>query len=151
MLVKIAFFDKYVDSDVLIDTIKIPFEIVSKVPIFTSDIRLRKSKGEVYTYKLDKYISNITEFCYGVLYEIEVDDLEWFDYVLTSIDYYRGKLLVNIIETNYKDFLKNKYKIIGKSVECYCYTANRNDYYYTIYKNRHARVNFHKSLLINIL
>lgn len=153
MLIKIAFFDKYCDEETLLDTTKLNLNVVSKEPIFSSQIRLRKSKGEVYTYNTERYLSNVTEFCYGMLYTIELseDEMECLDFVLSAIDYKKDNIIVNTIDTNYSCFLKNKFIITSKSVNCLCYTTNLNDIYLKYYRNRHSRVNFHKSLLINII
>ena len=59
MLVDIAFFDKYVDEDTLRNILKVDFEIISKQPCFSSYIRLRKKRKQVYTFYTKKYKSNI--------------------------------------------------------------------------------------------
>lgn len=143
----------YVDKDILIKNVKVDFTILSFKPIFCSKIRLKKRRDFVYTYNTDRYFSNITEFCYGMLYEIDIseDNFEWLDCVMKSNDYTLDTINVSLIETNITDFIINKFKITKKGVDCLCYTTNKNERYTSIFRDRHCTVNFHKSLLINLL
>ena len=69
---------------------------------------------------------------------------------MSSNGYEKDVIPVTTIETTYEQFINNKYKVIGKS-KAICYTAEVSDSYKSLYKNRHLVVDFHKSLLINLL
>lgn len=152
MLIDIAFFDQYVDEDTLRNILKVDFEVISKQPCFSSYIRLRKKRKQVYTFYTKKYKSNILRFSFGMLFRLHIseEDSEWIDIIMSSNGYEKDVIPVTTIETTYEQFINNKYKVIGKS-KAICYTAEVSDLYKSLYKNRHLVVDFHKSLLINLL
>lgn len=150
MLIKIAFFDKYVNENELLKILKQDVEVVNKELCFSGDVRLRKNWKDVYTFNVKDFKSNAFDVCYGVLYTLKIEDLEWFNIVFTSSEYKKSQIKVRTFTTTVEDFIKNKI-CIGKSDNVINYSAIVNDRFKSKYRNRHAKVSFHRNLFINIL
>lgn len=151
MYVDIAVFDELIDEKKLKKFLKLEYKIIKKQICFSSEIRLRKRYGYIYTLHTKKYKSNITRFSYGILYtlDLEMKTFNWIDMLMECRDYEKDNIDVKIIETDYDSFVDNKYKIIGKS-KCICYTAKLSEKFIKIHRNRHLAIDFNKSLLIDI-
>lgn len=154
MLIKVAFFDSYINEDELRKAINFDLNIVEKHLCFSGKIRLRKNYDKVFTFHTDDFKSNVRNFSYGVLYTIEMseEEKEWFDIIFTSPLYeVKTNQTVSIFKADISNFIDGRYEVIGKSDNCLIYTAIPNDLYKSKYKNRHCLVNFHRYLFINII
>ena len=144
----IAYFDKYVDESYLTKITQC--KVISKVPCFSSEIRLRKIWNSYITFHTKDYKSSNTDYSYGMLYELEVEDLDVFTFY-HSFDLHIKKINVNTIKVDsVEDFMRKKYKILNQ-FECLCFVAKLNDDNRRRYKNRRTKVNFNKRLLLEFL
>ena len=75
-MVRIAFFNQYVDVDYLEKITKC--KVINYIPCVTNQIRLRKSRNHIKTFHLDDYNSSITDICFGMLFDIETEDFDIF-------------------------------------------------------------------------
>ena len=149
MVINIAYFDNFVDEDYLIKITKC--KVISKIPCFSKDIRLRKHRKSIITYHLDDYWSNITDYSYGMLYKLEIDDLEVFK-LYHPINFYLKEIeLSTIIVDNVEKFMKNDFIIAEHNVKALCFVAKQDEVNRTRYVARKNRINFNKRLLLNFL
>ena len=153
MLVKVAFFDSYINENELRKAMNFNLKILKKELCFSSQIRLRKNYDRVFTFNIKDFKTNSRDFSYGVLYTFDMseEDKEWFDIILTAPEYHVRKESVSIFKTDIANFINGIYEVIGKSDNCYIYSAMPNTVYKSKYKNRHTKVSFHKYLFINII
>lgn len=151
MLIKVAFFDKYTDERELLKVLKdFEIKIYKKELCFTRELRLRKSRYNTLTFNIKDFRTNNFDICYGVLYTLKVEDIDWFDLIFTSSDYHKRQINVRLFKCNAEEFIKNKIHV-GKSVKVINYSAMPIDKYKVKYRDRHSKVNLDKSLFINII
>lgn len=149
MIIKIAFFNQYVDTDYLVKICKC--KVLSATPCVSNKIRLRKLKNFYVTYHTDDFKSSIMDSCFGMLYELEIDDFDVF-----SIYHIQGSYLkeieVSTIEVDNVDKFMNKdFIILEHDIKCMCFVAKVDNSNKIIYRNRQTKVNFSTKLLVNIL
>lgn len=149
MVIKIAFFNQYVDMDYLVKICKC--KIISAVPCVSNKIRLRKLRNFYITYHTDDFKSSIIDSCFGMLYELEIDDFEVFSMYHTQ-GAYAKEIEVSTIETeNVNTFMEKDFIILEHDVKCLCFVAKKDSSNKLMYRNRQTKVNFSTKLLINIL
>lgn len=149
MVIDIVYFDNFVDEDYLVKITKC--KVLSKTPCFSKDIRLRKYRKSIITYHLDDYWSNITDYSYGMLYKLEIDDLDVFKLYHPINSYIKEIELSTIIVDNVENFMKNIFKIKEHGVKAMCFVSKVDEINTIRYKKRKNRINFNKRLLLNFL
>lgn len=148
-MVRIAFFNQYVDVDYLEKITKC--KVINYIPCVTNQIRLRKCRNHIKTFHLDDYKSSITDICFGMLFDIETEDFDIFS-LYHSINSYLKEIKVNTIKVNnVNDFMNGDFKIIEKDVKCLCFVADKSEVNQRSYKRRANKVNFHSKMLVNLL
>ena len=94
---------------------------------------------------------NGIEPSFGIVYELDIRDLEIFK-MYHSPDTKLEEIKVSEIEVrSVDDFMENKYRIIEHDVPCLCFVASRNDKNETTYSNRKNKIRFNIKLLVNLL
>lgn len=148
-MVKVAYFDNYVDEDFFK---KITGMDISKSTIcYSNDIRLRKIRNSTFVFHKSSWRMNGIEPSFGVVYDLDIKDLEIFKM------YHSPETEIEIIKVSeievesVDDFMENKYKIIEHDVPCLCFVAKRNSKNETTYKNRKNKMRFNIKLLVNLL
>lgn len=150
-IIKIAFFDGYTDTGNLHE-LKISFKVLEKKLIVSKQIRLRRRKNMLYTFNILDYGEYQYDWCFGVEYTLEINDSdrEFLDGYMSNKGFASTVINAHVIETNLKDFLKNKFKMI-EQITTLCYTIERTSFMDKILYKRDYRVNFAKSFLINLI
>lgn len=149
MIIDIAYFDNFVDEDYLTKLTKC--KVLSKVPCFSSQIRLRRIRNNYITFITSDFYSSNTDYSYGVLYRLEIDDIDVFNLYHSFYMHIKEIEVSTIKVESVEDFMRNKFKIIEKGVKCFCYVAKVNEKNKKHYRNRKTKVNFNKRLLLEFL
>lgn len=149
MIVKIAFFDKYVLEHNLINILPKGTRVISSSLCLCDKIRLRKiANGEIITFHKSKYISNKKEVCFGMVYTLEINDLH---NILFSPEYDIDEIVIKTISCEEVfDLLNESYTVVKPFVKCYCFTAKKN-ILKNIYARRYDRVKFDIKLLLKTI
>ena len=149
-MVKIAFFDEYVNSNKVEEYFMA--RVLSKQLCCSNQVKLRHSNKGVITYNTHgegEYRSSLASFCLGVVYELEVDE-EWLDFIVTSTDYHRTEININVIEATLEQIVSKTYKIIKKETVI-CYTANRKGRWTSLFNKRQNKIEMAKEMLNEVI
>lgn len=148
----IAFFNKYVDEDLLIKEFKFGSKILNRTPCFSYDVKLRKNKYEIVTFK-KKFEDHISDLCYGMLYEIDLNkDDEFLLNMILDAYYEKNTIEVTTFSTkNFKTFVVDEISITLTNLQCNCYSAKDCERNNWIFDDRRIKINFNSRLLLNFV
>lgn len=149
MVLKIAYFDNYVDQDFLKKITHC--KIISSSVCYSNDVRLRTRRNSIATFHRSSWIMKNIEPSFGMLYELDVLDIEIFK-MYHNLGSVLSKIEVSEIHVeDVESFMKRQYQIINHNVGCYCFVSSRTDDNINLYRNRKAKINFNKRLILNFL
>lgn len=153
MIINIAFFDKYMLSDVLLQKIK-DINIIEKHLCVSYDVRLRYKRKDVFVYNTSKgkkgiYQVSTTDYSFGCLYKLELEDLDLLDLVLSAPFYHKEVIHVGIIEGTLEEIGNYTFKLI-KNTKAICYCCDEDNHeYISRYKRRYSKINISKLILLS--
>lgn len=150
----ITFFNRFVDIDLLEKELGFGSIIKSKTLVFTKDVRLRRGVNGADTIALSvsDYRTNLIQFSYGVMYDIDITKEDLFTLEMIHPLYYKRKIEVFEYEATLEGFIKDKINPTGKSFKSYCFVGCKDVKAFNIaHKCRNRKVNFNKRLLINLI
>lgn len=149
MVIRIAFFNQFVDEDYLTKICNC--KVLSRTPCVSNEIRLRRNHSKFITFHNSVYHSSKIDSSYGMLFDLEIDDLDIFSLYHNMNCILKDIKVSTIYVENVDSFMKKDYKIIQHNIKCMCFVAKRNEINNKIYNNRKTVVNFNKRLLLNLL
>ena len=155
MIVNVAVFDKNMVTDIFIKKNKENIRIISKNLCVTHNVRLKYKRDDVFVFNITKgrkgkFLTNRTDFSFGIIYQLEVEDFSLLSLVMSSASFIENKIQVGIIEGTIEDIANYTFKF-KKFEQAYCWVCDENnEKHVNLWKyERHRKINVSKFILLS--